>query len=113
MSKKSLILAAIFVTVAVGSFTYAQDQGQGPAIGSTSQLVDAQGIRKYLLGPGDVLDVKVFGQSDLSSTVEIDADGNISSLPFLEKPIRAQCRNQRRGGQKKSGGGRAGQTKPR
>src|SRR6185503_9834495 len=32
------------------------------------------------------------GQSDLNSIVEVDAEGNISSLPFLEAPIRAQCR---------------------
>src|SRR5204863_5132240 len=38
---------------------------------------------------------RVFGQSDLSSVVEIDSDGNISSLPFLEKPIRAQCRSEK------------------
>src|SRR6185503_17393243 len=33
------------------------------------------------------------GQSDLNSIVEVDADGNISSLPFIESPIRAQCRS--------------------
>jgi protein involved in polysaccharide export with SLBB domain len=27
--------------------------------------------------------------------VEIDAEGNVSSLPFLEKPIRALCRNEK------------------
>jgi polysaccharide export outer membrane protein len=94
MSKKSLILAAIFVFVA-GAYVYAQEQTQSAPLGSTSGSVDSQGIRHYLLGPGDILDVRVFGQSDLSSQVEIDADGNISSLPFLEKPIRAQCRTEK------------------
>jgi polysaccharide export outer membrane protein len=37
----------------------------------------------------------VFGQSDLNSTVEIDEDGNISSLPFIEDPIPAKCRNEK------------------
>jgi len=46
----------------------------------------------YLLGPGDTLDVRVFGQPDLNSMVEVDGDGNISSLPFLEAPIKATCR---------------------
>jgi len=54
--------------------------------------VDNQGIRNYLLGPGDRLDVRVFGQSDLNAIVEVDSDGNISSLPFLESPIPAKCR---------------------
>jgi len=72
----------------------AQDQSQGSILGQTPST-DAQGIRNYLLGPGDVLDVRVFGQPDLSSMVEIDADGSVSSLPFLETPIRAQCRTER------------------
>jgi polysaccharide export outer membrane protein len=92
MSKKSLILAAMVVSLAVGAPIYAQQPG--PVTGSSSGL-DSQGIRRYLLGPGDVLDVRVFGQADLSSVVEIDSDGNISSLPFLEKPIRAQCRSEK------------------
>jgi len=54
--------------------------------------VDNQGIRNYLLGPGDTVDVRVFGQPDLNAIVEVDSDGNISSLPFLESPIAAKCR---------------------
>ncbi len=57
--------------------------------------VDNQGIRNYRLGPGDVLDVRVFGQPDLNTIVEVDSDGNISSLPFLEKPVPARCRNEK------------------
>ena len=47
------------------------------------------------MGPGDILDVRVFGQPDLNSTVEIDEDGNISSLPFVEDPIPAKCKNEK------------------
>jgi len=54
-----------------------------------------QGIKNYLIGPGDILDVRVFGQSDLNATVEVDSDGNISSLPFLEAPIFAKCRTEK------------------
>jgi len=92
MSTKNLIFAAILASFALGLSAIAQEQSQGPVLGSSAASIDNQGIRNYLLGPGDVLDVRVFGQSDLSSQVEIDADGNISSLPFLETPIRAQCR---------------------
>jgi Periplasmic protein involved in polysaccharide export len=62
---------------------------------SASSGIDNQGIKNYLLGPGDVLEVRVFGQPDLSSTVEIDSDGNLSSLPFLETPIPARCRTEK------------------
>src|SRR5438045_9776185 len=95
MRIKSLVFAAILVSFALGSSAIAQEQSQGPVLGSSGTSIDSQGIRNYLLGPGDVLDVRVFGQSDLSSQVEIDAEGNISSLPFLEKPIRDKCRKEK------------------
>lgn len=91
MSKKTLILFVIAIVSAIGPMALAQEQ-PAPSAGNS---VDSQGIGSYLLGPGDVLDVRVFGQGDLNSIVEIDADGNISSLPFLEAPIRAQCRTDR------------------
>src|ERR1051326_7104822 len=49
--------------------------------------------KNYLLGPGDVIEVRVFGQTELNSTARIDGEGNIRSLPFLEKPIPAKFRN--------------------
>lgn len=48
----------------------------------------------YLLGPGDVVDVKVFGQPDLSTSAQVDSDGNLSSLAFLE-PVLVKCRSER------------------
>ena len=39
--------------------------------------------------------MRVFGQPDLNSTVDVDEDGNISSLPFVEDPIPAKCRNEK------------------
>lgn len=85
----SLTFPALFITQAQESASSAPSQ-------SFSQpSVDGQGIRNYLLGPGDVLDVRVFGQADLSATVEVDSDGNISSLPFLESPIPAKCRTEK------------------
>jgi polysaccharide export outer membrane protein len=89
MNKTRILLIAIVGLAAVLS-VLAQEPSQVPAL-SQSPAIDLQGVRNYLLGPGDVLDVRVFGQSDLNTLAEIDGDGNISSLPFLEKPIRAQC----------------------
>jgi polysaccharide export outer membrane protein len=72
----------------------AQEQPQQPSTPTANQSpgLDIQGIKTYLLGPGDVVDIRVFGQPDLSSSVQVDSDGNLSSLPFLETPIRAKCR---------------------
>jgi polysaccharide export outer membrane protein len=89
MNKSRILLIAIISLAAVLS-VLAQEQPQAPTQ-SQSPAIDLQGVRNYLLGPGDVLDVRVFGNPDLNTMAEIDGDGNITSLPFLEKPIRAQC----------------------
>src|SRR5436190_1912713 len=84
---KTRLLFIVIVGLAAVLSVLAQDlptPGQSPAI-------DLQGVRNYLLGPGDVLDVRVFSNPDLNTMAEVDGDGNITSLPFLEKPIRAQC----------------------
>src|SRR5688572_21987379 len=92
MRKKVLILFAVFA--ALGVTALAQTQSGGTDF-QPSSGVDNQGIRRYRLGAGDILDVRVFGQPDLTSTVEVDEDGNISSLPFIEDPIPAKCKNEK------------------
>src|SRR5215813_9560682 len=100
MSKKLLLMLS-GILAASGVFSaLAQDQPQSQGAdvrtSSTSSEVDNQGGgRRYRVGPGDLLDVRVFGQSDLNSTVEVDEDGNITSLPFIEDPIPAKCRNEK------------------
>lgn len=91
--KQSLLLVVVMVCMLAGA-VQAQEQQQQPSTPTASQSasLDIQGIKAYLLGPGDVLDVRVFGQPELSSTVQVDSDGNLSALPFLEAPIKAKCR---------------------
>ena len=92
-TKQSLLLVIAFVCALAGS-VYAQEsqpqQPSGPA--PETPGMDIQGSRIYLLGPGDVVDVRVFGQPELSGPAQVDSDGNLSALPFLELPIRAKCR---------------------
>ncbi len=96
MSKRTLIIfAAVFGLGAVFSVLALAQQSVPSDLPSSSTSLDNQGIRRYRVGPGDLLDVRVFGQPDLNSTVEIDEDGNISSLPFIEDPIPAKCRNEK------------------
>jgi polysaccharide export outer membrane protein len=102
MSKRTLIIfASVF---SLGALLTVLALAQSPQIVQSPQAVspdlqasamDSQGIRRYRVGPGDLLDVRVFGQPDLTSTVEIDEDGNVSSLPFVEDPIPAKCRNEK------------------
>ena len=99
--KKILIpLVALFgcytvVSVLAQSQSQPPSQPTAPAYQPGSASIDEQGVRGYRLGPGDILDVRVWGQSDLNSTVEIDEDGNISSLPFIDDAIPAKCRTER------------------
>ena len=90
--KASLLTLIVLATLIV---VYGQDPApaQGP-VSTQGSSVDNQGIRGYLLGPGDVIDVRIFGQPELNSVAEVDSDGNISSLPFLD-PIRAKCRTEK------------------
>src|SRR5215213_1379513 len=94
--KRSFVLAIGFACLLAGA-VHAQEQQQqqttsGPTAAQSASM-DIQGIKTYLLGPGDVLDIRVFGQPELSSTVQVDSEGNLSSLPFLETPIPAKCRS--------------------
>jgi len=93
----TILLAALFVasSLSIQAQEQGSSQGSGGPQGASvvpASTVDTKGIRKYLLGPGDTLDIRVFGQPDLNWQGEVEADGNITSLPFIETPIRAQCR---------------------
>jgi polysaccharide export outer membrane protein len=99
MKAKILIFCLMLACFGVVSLAQSQEgntQGTSTTAPNASLVpasnADNQGIARYVLGPGDTLDVRVFGQPDLNWTGEVDADGNISSLPFVETPIRAQCR---------------------
>jgi polysaccharide export outer membrane protein len=99
MTKRLLLILSMIFTACGLFVAAAQDRPQTPPPDSggtsTASDVENQGGRRYRVGPGDLLDVRVFGQSDLNSTVEVDEDGNLSSLPFIEEPIPAKCRNEK------------------
>ena len=100
--KRSFVLVAITLSLTFPGLVRTQEPQTAPSQDGSSRPttseqpgVDNQGIRNYLLGPGDTLDVRVFAQPDLNAIVEVDSDGNISSLPFLESPIPAKCRTEK------------------
>src|SRR5436190_10145899 len=95
MKAKIFWVSSVLLCLIVVVLVQAQEPTQTQTTGQQSSSVDNQGIRNYLLGPGDVLDVRVFGQPDLNAVVDVDGDGNISSLPFIEAPILAKCRTEK------------------
>lgn len=93
MTTRIVLIVAILCCSVFLITAHAQEQSAPPAPSGPS--IETQGIRNYLLGPGDILDVRIFGQPDLNTTAEVDSDGNVSSLPFIETPIPAKCRNEK------------------
>ncbi|HYG11648.1 MAG TPA: SLBB domain-containing protein [Pyrinomonadaceae bacterium] len=73
-------------------------QPQTPAQGATVQTVsDASNgtmtaRREYLLGPSDVIELRVFGEPQFDGAFAVDNDGNLA-VPFVDQPISAQCRS--------------------
>ena len=61
---------------------------------STAKVRPTAERRPYLLGPGDMIEVKVFGATDINLNVQVDGDGYVSSLPFID-PVLARCRSER------------------
>jgi len=53
--------------------------------------MDNLGVKDYLLGPGDELDIKFFEQPDLNTTATVSGTGTIT-LPFIEKPLDVACK---------------------
>ena len=93
--KQYLVLVLGLICLLAVAVHAQEQQQQTSAPAPQNPSLDVQGIKNYLLGPGDVLDVRVFGQPELTSTVPVDGDGNLSGLPFLETPIRAKCRSEK------------------
>lgn len=101
MKVRSLFLALAICAAAAPAL--AQQDGAPappPQTGTTAGLgpstagLDVMGIKKYLLGPGDQLDLRVFNESQFNGTLVVNDEGNVE-VPFVEKPIPARCRSDR------------------
>lgn len=62
----------------------------GVSDGAVSNALDEAGIKKYQLGPGDVLDLRVFGEPNFTGQLVVNDEGFVE-VPFI-KPIVAKCR---------------------
>ncbi|HEY9286086.1 MAG TPA: SLBB domain-containing protein [Pyrinomonadaceae bacterium] len=70
-------------------------QQQQPAATETRPPVPPQALYtargEYVLGLGDVLQLKVYGEPQFDGDLTVEEDGHIS-VPFAEEPIPARCR---------------------
>lgn len=72
-----------------------QQVSAASAMGGTGNTaLDSMGIKKYLLGPGDVLDLRVFNEAQFNGPLVVNDEGKVE-VPFIEHPIPAQCRTDR------------------
>lgn len=96
MRRITCLAGAFLLTALLAVSVFAQDGATtapppaSPNVPGDSS-VDLQGVRGYLLGPGDVITVKVFGEPQLDGEIEVRDDGSIE-FPFIDKPIVAMCR---------------------
>ena len=98
MKVKSVLLVLALGLLATTAL--AQDSGGSPQVpvvnagSSGAPSLDSMGVKKYLLGPGDVLDLRVYNEPQFNGPLVVDDEGNIA-IPFIEAPISAQCRSDR------------------
>lgn len=78
------LLFALVLTLVSSTFIFAQDV-----------MVKPEDDRGYLIGPGDVVSIKVLGEPQFDSeAITVDQDGKIE-VPFFEAPILAKCRTEK------------------
>jgi polysaccharide export outer membrane protein len=95
MKVRSFLLA--LALCAAASPALAQDTASSapaPSAAPSAPGAEVMGIKKYLLGPGDTLDLRVFNEPQFNSMLTVDDEGNIS-VPFVDDPIPARCRSDR------------------
>ncbi len=101
MKVKSVLLVLALCLFAAAAAVAQQDSGssapQVPVVNAGSSgapSLDSMGVKKYLLGPGDVLDLRVYNEPQFNGPLVVDDEGNVA-IPFIEAPISAQCRSDR------------------
>ena len=58
-------------------------------------IITADALRGYMLGPGDVVSIKVLGEKDFDvDEATVDEDGKIQ-IPFFDQGISAKCRTEK------------------
>jgi polysaccharide export outer membrane protein len=87
----NVLLAAVVLLAAAAQ---ASPQQAGPAV--TTSAAEASARREnYRIGPGDVLEIRVLGEEQMSASgVKVSEDGFIRS-PFIDEDIHAVCLTER------------------
>lgn len=92
MNTQRLFCLSIIVASCLPGVAQAQQSPTAPT--AEPAKIETQARRPYLLGPGDLLEITIDQISTSARRVQVDGDGYVSSLPFIE-PVKAKCRTER------------------
>lgn len=85
-----LFLCLLTIGTIVRAQQPAVQPAPSPAVAPpTVRLDGAEGDLSYRIGPGDILDIRVFGRPEMTKDVRVDNYGRVR-LPFLEE-MQASC----------------------
>ena len=91
VNRQALINAAAALLVMFAAWQVAPGQPAAPA---PQPSMGAQTAERYRIGPGDVLDVRVYNRPQLSrDTVRVEGNGMIR-MPLIEGEIQAACKTE-------------------
>ncbi len=92
----ALALLTTLVTLPLQAQQPTGPQSFGPAASNAPTGSDAVntggGSKDYALGPGDVIELRVFGEAQFDGTYDVDSEGKVT-IPFIEKPLDVRCRH--------------------
>ena len=91
---KTLCALALLTALVALPLRAQQPAGQAQSFTPTSgtDAVGPSGSKDYPLGPGDVVELRVFGEPQFDGAYDVDTEGKLT-IPFVERPIDARCRN--------------------
>lgn len=81
---KLKVLFLFVLALCLSHFSFAQET-----------IITPEALRGYMVGPGDVVAIKVLGEKDFDvDEVTVDEDGRIQ-MPFFEQGVLAKCRTEK------------------
>jgi protein involved in polysaccharide export with SLBB domain len=92
------ILCALTLLTALVALPLRAQQATGqsssfsPASADAADAVGPGGSKDYALGPGDVIELRVFGEPQFDGSYDVDSEGKVT-IPFIEQPLEVRCRH--------------------
>ncbi len=90
------VLIFFVFALCLSQFAFGQQSNGGVLSTKTVRDDSSPQIQKngYLIGPGDVITVKVLGEKDFDFVATVDEDGRFQ-VPFFDQGVMAKCRTEK------------------